>query len=79
MGSVRMASSEYSFIDIAVLDAVRARFAAGEALAILSADLEEVIWANGPGARLFGYPDIEAIMGASAGLGFAQRRQIAAP
>ncbi|APH74709.1 PAS domain S-box protein [Aquibium oceanicum] len=73
-----MASSEYSFIDIAVLDAVRARFAAGEALAILSADLEEVIWANGPGARLFGYPDIEAIMGASAGLGFAQRRQIAA-
>ncbi len=75
---VGMASSEYSFIDIAVLDAVRARFAAGDALAILSADLEEVIWANGPGARLFGYPDIEAIMGASAGLGFAQRRQIAA-
>ena len=77
-GSVWMASSEYSFIDIAVLDAVRARFAAGHALAILSADLEEVIWANGPGAKLFGFPDIEAIMGASAGLGFAQRRQIAA-
>lgn len=73
-----MSASEYSFIDIAVLDDVRGRFAAGDALAILSADLEDVIWANGPGARLFGYPDIEAIMGAAAGLGFAQKRQIAA-
>ena len=73
-----MPASEYSFIDIAVLDDVRGRFAAGDALAILSGDLEEVIWANGPGARLFGYPDIEAIMGAAAGLGLAQKRQIAA-
>lgn len=73
-----MPASEYSFIDIAVLDDVRGRFAAGDALAILSGDLEEVIWANGPGARLFGYPDIEAIMGATAGLGLAQKRQIAA-
>jgi PAS domain S-box-containing protein len=73
-----MASSDYSFIDIAVLDEVRSRFARGDGLAILSADLEEVIWANGPGASLFGYPDIEAIMGASAGLAMAQRRQIAA-
>ncbi|QDZ03369.1 PAS domain S-box protein [Nitratireductor mangrovi] len=73
-----MASSEYSFIDIAVLDEVRTRFAAGDALAILSTDLDAVIWANGPGAQLFGYPDIEAIMGAAAGLSVAQRRQIAA-
>lgn len=73
-----MSASEYSFIDIAVLDGVRGRFAAGDALAILSVDLEDVIWANGPGARIFGYPDIEAIMGAAAGLGFAQKRQIAA-
>ncbi|RST87038.1 PAS domain S-box protein [Aquibium carbonis] len=73
-----MSASEYSFIDIAVLDGVRGRFAAGDALAILSTDLEDVIWANGPGARMFGYPDIEAIMGAAAGLGFAQKRQIAA-
>lgn len=73
-----MASSDYSFIDIAVLDEVRSRFAAGDALAILSADIGEVIWANGPGAKLFGYPDIEAIMGAETGLTVAQRRQIAA-
>ena len=63
-----MPSETYSFIDVAVLDAVRERFAAGDAMAILSADLEQVIWANGPGAALFGYDDIEAIIGASAGL-----------
>ena len=54
-----MPSDSYSFLDVAVLDEVRQRFAAGDALAILSADLEQVIWANGPGAALFGYPDIE--------------------
>ncbi|MBZ9674461.1 PAS domain S-box protein [Mesorhizobium sp. ES1-1] len=70
--------SEYSFLDVAVLDAVRQRFAAGDAIAILSADLEQVIWANGPGAALFGYPDIEAIIGASAQLPLIARRQIMA-
>ena len=73
-----MASGPYSFIDIAVLDEVRARFAAGDALAILTVDLDEVIWANGPGAALLGYADIEAVMGGSPGLGFAARRQISA-
>ncbi|UVK43743.1 PAS domain S-box protein [Mesorhizobium sp. AR07] len=70
--------SEYSFLDVAVLDAVRQRFAAGDAIAILSADLEQVIWANGPGAAMFGYPDIEAIIGASAQLPLIARRQIKA-
>ena len=46
--------SEYSFLDVAVLDAVRQRFAAGDAIAILSEDLEQVIWANGPGAAEIG-------------------------
>ena len=73
-----MASGAVSFIDIAVLEDVRARFAAGDALAILSIDLEEVIWANGPGAALLGYPDIETVMGASPGLTLAARRQIEA-
>ena len=72
-----MATGAYSFLDIAVLDDVRSRLAAGDALVILAADLDEVIWANGPGARLFGFPDIEAIMGATAGLGSVARRQIA--
>lgn len=70
--------SDYSFLDVAVLDAVRQRFAAGDAIAILSADLEQVIWANGPGAALFGYPDIEAIIGASTQLPLVARRQIMA-
>ncbi|MBB6409068.1 PAS domain S-box protein [Mesorhizobium sangaii] len=70
--------SEYSFLDVAVLDAVRQRFAAGDAIAILSTDLEQVIWANGPGAAVFGYPDIEAIIGASAQLPLIARRQIMA-
>ncbi|GLS34317.1 PAS domain S-box-containing protein [Mesorhizobium albiziae] len=73
-----MPSATYSFIDIAVLDDVRQRFAAGDALAILSTDLEDVIWANGPGAAVFGYPDIEAIIGASTRLGLVARRQIMA-
>ncbi|MGB3899486.1 MAG: PAS domain S-box protein [Mesorhizobium sp.] len=73
-----MSSDSYSFLDVAVLDAVRQRFAAGDALVILSGDLDQVIWANGPGATLFGYPDIETIIGASAGLPPVAKRQIMA-
>ncbi|RIK83944.1 MAG: PAS domain-containing sensor histidine kinase [Hyphomicrobiales bacterium] len=73
-----MASGRYSFIDIAVLEEVRARFAAGDALALLSVDLDEVLWANGAGAALFGHDDVESVMGAQPGLGFVARRQIAA-
>jgi PAS domain S-box-containing protein len=73
-----MPTAAYSFIDIAVLDAVRSRFAAGDAILILSLDLEEVIWANGPGASLFGHDDIEAIVGAKSGLSSAAKRQIMA-
>lgn len=73
-----MAQRDYSFLDIAVLDEVRTRFAAADAVAILSTDLAEVIWANGPGAALFGHADIESIMGAETGLPFAARRQIMA-
>jgi len=73
-----MAQASYSFLDVAALDEVRARFAAGDALVILSGGLEEVIWANGPGAALFGHDDVEAALGAEALLGPAARRQIAA-
>jgi PAS domain S-box-containing protein len=73
-----MPSEAYSFIDVVVLDEVRERFAAGDALAILSTDLEQVIWANGPGAALFGHDDIEAIIDAPSRLGLPARRQIMA-
>ncbi|TWH00613.1 PAS domain S-box-containing protein [Mesorhizobium sp. J18] len=71
-----MVSRPYSFIDIAVLNEVRTCFAAGDALAILSTDLEEVLWANGPGAALFGYSDIESAIGAPPRLSASARRQI---
>lgn len=71
-----MATRAYSFLDIAVLEEVRTRFAEAEALVILAPDLEEVIWANGAGAGLLGHPDIEAVMGADARLGPVARRQI---
>ena len=71
-----MPSVDYSFLDVAVLDAVRGRLAAGDAIVILSTDLSEIIWANGPGAALFGHADIEAIVGTESGLTFAARRQI---
>lgn len=73
-----MPSAAYSFIDVAVVDRVRQRFAAGDAIVVLSVDLEQVLWANGPGAAVLGYDDIDAVIGAPARLGMAARRQIAA-
>ena len=68
-----MTPTPYSFIDVAILDGVRERFAAGDAVVILSADLEELIWANGPGALLFGLADIEAVGGAESGLSYCRQ------
>lgn len=73
-----MPSENYSFLDVAVLDEVRRRFAAGDALLILSADLDQVLWANGPGAAVLGHADIEAAIGAPAGLPPVAKRQIMA-
>src|SRR5688572_3651238 len=73
-----MASSDYPYIDIAALAAVRRRFAAGDQMLILSQDLEDVLWANGPGAALLGFATIEALFSAGAKLPLAARRQIAA-
>ncbi|MBB4953898.1 PAS domain S-box-containing protein [Agrobacterium vitis] len=53
-----MPAIQYPFIDIAVHGAVRDRFARGEALALFSHDLEQVLWANGAGAAFFGTPSI---------------------
>jgi PAS domain S-box-containing protein len=73
-----MVRSVYPFIDIAVLDPVRSAFLAGDAIVVLDAELEEIIWANGAGAVLFGYDDVETARSADANLGMAARRQIAA-
>ncbi|MCD2172811.1 ATP-binding protein [Rhizobium sp. C4] len=50
--------SQYPFIDIAVHEKVRERFARGEALVVFSEDLSGVLWANGAGARMFGNASI---------------------
>ncbi|MDB5551041.1 MAG: sensor signal transduction histidine kinase [Rhizobium sp.] len=50
-----MPQVQYPFIDVAVHPAVRARFAAGEAIVLFSRDMKDVLWANGEGARLFGH------------------------
>lgn len=71
-----MTAQGYPFIDIAALDAVREGFARGDAMLVLSTDLGRFIWANGPGARLFGYPDLEEIAGAACELSVQARRQI---
>ena len=73
-----MSSASYSFIDVAVLDDVRERFAAGEAMLILTSDLEQVLWANGAGATLLGHDDIAVLIGSPNPLSLAARRQIAA-
>jgi PAS domain S-box-containing protein len=57
-----MPQIHYPFIDIAVHPIVRARFAAGEAIVLFSRDLDAVLWANGDGARLFGFSDIYDFM-----------------
>ena len=73
-----MATGGYSFIDIAVMDTVRDRFAAGDALVLLDTALEAILWVNGAGAALAGLDDLEAAIGAPSGLSPVARRQIMA-
>lgn len=68
----------YSFIDVAVLDAVRGRFAAGDALIAVSTDLDAILWANGLGAAAFGFDDLEEAVGAPTLFSDTTRRQIMA-
>jgi PAS domain S-box-containing protein len=73
-----MASGTYPFIDIAVLDEIREHFANGDALVVISQDLQSVIWANGQGASMLGYASIDEILGGGAVLGIQARRQLMA-
>ncbi|MCR5858437.1 PAS domain S-box protein [Mesorhizobium sp. J428] len=75
--TVEMPTQIYPFIDVAVLDPVRSHFLAGDAVVILSVDLDTVVWANGAGAALLGHDDIEEARGGASNLGLAARRQIA--
>lgn len=53
-----MSSVQYPFIDLAVHERVRLNYASGKAVIIFSAAMDEVIWANGAGAQLFGQASI---------------------
>jgi len=53
-----MSAVQYPFIDIAVHERVRDRFAAGEAIVLFSPDMKNPLWANGRGANLFGFASI---------------------
>ncbi|WP_136659661.1 PAS domain S-box protein [Nitratireductor sp. XY-223] len=57
-----MPTGRYPFIDIAVHDKVRAHFASGEAVIVLSATLDAIHWVNGSGARLFGHESLYECM-----------------
>jgi PAS domain S-box-containing protein len=68
--------TNYPYVDIAVLDAIRRPFAAGDAMVIVSRDLGSVIWANGSGLELFGLGRLDAALEGQAALDDIQRRQI---
>jgi PAS domain S-box-containing protein len=53
-----MSAIQYPFIDIAVHERVRDRFAAGEAVVLFSPDMRNALWANGRGAELFGHASV---------------------
>ncbi|MBB3237723.1 PAS domain S-box protein [Phyllobacterium endophyticum] len=73
-----MAPETYPFIEIAVLDEIREHFANGDALVVISPDLQNVIWANGQGAAALGYGSIDEILSGGAALGIQAQRQLMA-
>ncbi|MHB0954026.1 MAG: ATP-binding protein [Allorhizobium sp.] len=73
-----MAAAQYPFIDVAVHESVRERFARGEALVLFSADLANVLWANGAGARFFGNASIYDFLDQGPDRGDVSFRQVEA-
>jgi hypothetical protein len=52
----------YPFIDLAVHDAIRKPFSDGKALAIVTPNFENLLWANGAAARFFKFDTIYDFM-----------------
>jgi len=71
-----MPAHHYPFIDLAVHASVRDHFAKGDAVAVLSRDLGEVLWANGAAAQLFGFSNIYDVLDEGLGRQSSMRRQI---
>ncbi|MCR9137981.1 MAG: PAS domain S-box protein [Alphaproteobacteria bacterium] len=73
-----MPTGQYPFIDIAVHEKIRTRYAAGDAVVVLSLSLTDVLWVNGPGARLFGHAGLYEFMDSGLSPSTASFRQIEA-
>ncbi|MCC0034739.1 MAG: PAS domain S-box protein [Hoeflea sp.] len=71
-----MPAHHYPFINLAVHASVRDHFAKGDAVAVLSPDLGEVLWANGAAAQLFGFSNIYDALDEGLGGQTSTRRQI---
>jgi PAS domain S-box-containing protein len=71
-----MPAHHYPFIDLAVHASVRDHFAKGDAVAVLSRDLGDVLWANGAAAQLFGFSNIYDVLDEGLGRQSSMRRQI---
>ncbi len=73
-----MASVPYPYIDIAVMDTVRERLCAGDAVLIVDSSLDCVVFANGAGARMAGFDNPVDLTGSDPELGISAKRQIGA-
>ncbi|MEM6460460.1 MAG: ATP-binding protein [Pseudomonadota bacterium] len=73
-----MPARQYPFIDIAVHAKVRQRFSDGEAMLLVSPDLDAVYWANGAGARLIGHETLYDCLDSGLDHSSAAYRQIKA-
>jgi len=71
-----MPAHHYPFIDLAVHASVRDHFAKGDAVAVLSRDLSDILWANGAAAQLFGFSNIYDVLDEGFGGQTSTRRQI---
>jgi len=71
-----MPAHHYPFIDLAVHASVRDHFAKGDAVAVLSRDLSEILWANGAAAHLFGFSNIYDVLDEGFGGQSSTKRQI---
>ena len=73
------ASTNYSFIDVAAWDGVRENFLSGRPIAVFSADMQTLLWANGRAAEFFGFDSIgEFEAEGPAGMGTALRQIVSA-
>ena len=73
-----MTMTQYPFIDIAVIEPVRASIAQGDAVLVLSLDLETLLWCNAGGLALLGGDNLDDALYSDPGFTMLQKRQLRA-